>query len=251
MSPARASASPGRIMIVDDDPTVAGIVARYLERDGYEVVEAHDGLAALELAESSKPDLVVLDVMLPYVDGLEVCRRLRSSGSIPIIMLSARGHETDRVVGLELGADDYLAKPFSPRELTARIRSVLRRANSGPAADTDGGSDRISAGHLDIDMAGREVRVHGLSVSLTVREFELLAFLAGRPGRVFTRQVLLERVWGYSFGDTTTVTVHIRRLREKVEDEPSDPQMIETVWGVGYRFRRPGLDPTQPANDAS
>jgi DNA-binding response OmpR family regulator len=238
-------------MIVDDDPTVAGIVARYLERDGYEVLQAHDGLEALELAESSKPDLVVLDVMLPYVDGLEVCRRLRSNGSIPIIMLSARGHETDRVVGLELGADDYLAKPFSPRELTARIRSVLRRANSGPGADTDGRSDRISAGHLDVDMAGREVRVNGLSVSLTVREFELLAFLAGQPGKVFTRQDLLERVWGYSFGDTSTVTVHVRRLREKVEDDPSDPQMIQTVWGVGYRFKRPEPYPAHVAKDVT
>ncbi len=235
------AARVGRILIVEDDPTVARIVARYLERDGYEVLVAEDGRSGLTLAESMAPDLVVLDVMLPEVDGLEVCRRLRATGSVPIVMLSARGQEIDRIVGLELGADDYLAKPFSPRELTARIRSVLRRSAPADTADrTSGGGGRISAGDVRIDLAAREVSLRGRPIELTLREFDLLAFLASHPDRVFTRQELLESVWGYSFGDTSTVTVHVRRLREKIEADPSRPALVQTVWGVGYRFRPSG-----------
>jgi DNA-binding response OmpR family regulator len=186
----------------------------------------------LKRADAQSPDLVVLDIMLPGLDGLEVCRELRSRAPVPVIMLTARGTEEDRVVGLELGADDYVAKPFSPRELTARVKAVLRRANSQlPEAD-----GTIEAGDLGIDLGAREVRVRGELLALTAREFELLAFVARQPRRVFRREELLEHVWGYTYGDTSTVTVHIRRLREKIEDDPSAPRHLATVWGVGYRF---------------
>jgi DNA-binding response OmpR family regulator len=226
-----------RVLVVDDDETVAGVVARYLERDGFEVTCAHDGSVALDLALAAPPDLVILDLMLPGRDGLEVCRRIREAAPVPIIMLTARGDEADRVMGLELGADDYVAKPFSPRELVARVRSVLRRAQGllpHAAADVP---HSLRAGDVEMDVLGREVRVAGEPVALTVREFELLLFFMLHPSQVFRRQVLLERVWGYSFGDTSTVTVHVRRLREKVEADPANPALIQTVWGVGYRFR--------------
>ena len=222
------------VLVVEDDPTVAEVVVRYLEREGYTVRAASDGLEALELAASRPPDLVVLDVMLPGIDGLEVCRRLRERAPIPVIMLTARGEEEDRVMGLELGADDYVAKPFSPRELMARVHAVLRRARE-PLSGTEP-NGVIEADGLAIDLGAREVRVRGELVSLTAKEFELLAFLAQRPRHVFRREDLLERVWGYTYGDASTVTVHIRRLREKVEDDPSAPTRIATVWGVGYRF---------------
>jgi DNA-binding response OmpR family regulator len=223
------------VLVVDDEPTVREVVSRYLELGGYRVTTAGDGHAALQLALSAQPppDLVVLDLMLPGMDGLEVCRRLRASGSIPIVMLTARGHEADRIVGLELGADDYVVKPFSPRELVARVRSVLRRARGDPAAPRA----RVHAGDVTIDPATREVEVAGRPVALTAREFELLLFLVRHPRQVFTRGQLLQQVWEYTWlGDTSTVTVHTRRLREKVEDNPSDPQRIQTVYGVGYRF---------------
>jgi DNA-binding response OmpR family regulator len=222
-------------MVVEDDPTVADVVVRYLERDGYTVESCGDGLEALERAGRRPPDLVVLDIMLPGIDGLEVCRRLRDAAPIPVIMLTARGDEEDRVLGLELGADDYVAKPFSPRELMARVHAVLRRAHLPLDADPhDGGT--LEADGVVVDLGAREVRLHGELVALTAKEFDLLAFLARRPGHVFRREELLEQVWGYTYGDASTVTVHIRRLREKIEDEPSSPTRIATVWGVGYRF---------------
>ncbi len=225
------------VLVVDDEPTVREVVSRYLELGGYRVLVAADGQAALELALSTQgpPDLVVLDLMLPGMDGLEVCRRLREVAPVPIVMLTALGHETDRIVGLELGADDYVVKPFSPRELVARVRSVLRRTRT--AGDLAGPETGLLAGDLMINPSTREVSVAGRPVALTAREFELMLFLARHPRQVFTRGQLLQQVWEYTWlGDTSTVTVHIRRLREKVEDNPSDPQRVQTVYGVGYRF---------------
>jgi DNA-binding response OmpR family regulator len=226
-----------RVLVVDDDATVAEVVTRYLEREGFDVEAVQDGRTALDRATASPPDLMVLDLMLPGMDGLEVFRNLRSAAPIPVIMLTARGDEADRVIGLELGADDYLAKPFSPRELIARIKSVLRRA-SGPLTPTGPETPTIlRAGDLSVDVPAREVRMGDRPVSLTVREFELLVFLMLHPHQVFRREQLLERVWGYTFGDTSTVTVHVRRLREKVEPDPANPTRIQTVWGVGYKYR--------------
>ena len=226
--------APTRVLVVEDDPTVAEVVTRYLEREGFAVESVGDGHEALAHADAHLPDLVVLDIMLPGLDGLEVCRRLRSHAPIPVVMLTARGSEEDRVLGLDLGADDYVSKPFSPRELTARVKAVLRRAGS-PLGEVDS-AGTVDFDGLQIDLGAREARVHGELATLTAREFELLAFLAGQPRQVFRRDELLEHVWGYTYGDTSTVTVHIRRLREKIEDDPSTPRRITTVWGVGYRF---------------
>jgi DNA-binding response OmpR family regulator len=222
-----------RVLIIEDDPNVAEVVTRYLEREGYAVESAADGLAGLELALSDPPDLVVLDLMLPSLTGLEVCRRLRAKAPVPVIMLTARGDEVDRIAGLELGADDYVSKPFSPRELTARVKAVLRRASGALAAED---AVVLQAGNLEVDAVAHEARLNGELVSLTAREFELLAHLMRNPRRAFRREELLADVWGFSYGDTSTVTVHVRRLREKVEADPSDPRHICTVWGVGYRF---------------
>jgi DNA-binding response OmpR family regulator len=226
--------APTRVLVVEDDPTVAEVVTRYLEREGFVVESVGDGNEALARADAQLPDLVVLDIMLPGLDGLEVCRRLRSRAPIPVVMLTARGSEEDRVLGLELGADDYVSKPFSPRELTARVKAVLRRARS-PLGEVDN-AGTVEYDGLQIDFGAREARVRGELATLTAREFELLAFLVRRPRQVFRRDELLEHVWGYTYGDTSTVTVHIRRLREKIEDDPSTPRRITTVWGVGYRF---------------
>jgi two-component system response regulator ResD len=221
-----------RVLVVDDEPTIREIVVGYLQRDGFETLEAADGTRARELLEQSSPDLVVLDLMLPGTDGLELCRWIRSRSRLPVIMLTARGEESDRIVGLELGADDYVTKPFSPRELAARVRTVLRRAE--PEVVTD---DRLSYDGLVIDSSSREVTKDEEPLRLTAREFDLLWFLASHPRRVFSREHLMRRVWGYSAAlDTGTVTVHVRRLREKIENEPSRPRFLETVWGVGYRF---------------
>jgi DNA-binding response OmpR family regulator len=221
-----------RVLVVDDDPTVAEVITRYLEREGYEVEAVPDGAIALDRALEDLPSLLVLDLMLPGLDGLEVCRRLRSVAPVPVIMLTARGDEEDRVLGLELGADDYLAKPFSPRELTARVKAVLRRA----AEPFSPASGLLAFDDLEIDLDARQVRARGQAVALTAREFDLLAYLARFPLRTFRREELLQRVWGFQYGDTATVTVHIRRLREKVEPEPSEPRHLVTIWGVGYRF---------------
>jgi len=228
--------TPSRVLVVDDDPTVSEVVARYLERDGYAVETVADGRTALDRALAEPPDLVILDLMLPGIDGLEVCRRLRALAPVPIVILTARGQENDRIVGLDLGADDYVAKPFSTKELVARVRAVLRRAR-GPLAPSGPDAPSVYAdGDLEVDVAARQARLAGAVVSLTAREFELLAFLVRHPGRAFRREELLEGVWGYRYGDTSTVTVHVRRLREKIEPDPSHPVRIVTVWGVGYRW---------------
>ena len=220
------------VLVVDDEPTIREIVVGYLQREGYRTLEAADGNRARELLEREPPDLVVLDVMLPGADGLELCRWIRSRSRLPVIMLTARGEESDRIVGLELGADDYVTKPFSPRELAARVRTVLRRAE--PEAVSE---ERLSFNGLVIDSGTREVTKNGAALRLTAREFDLLWFVASHPRRVFSREQIMRRVWGYSSAlDTGTVTVHVRRLREKIEQEPSHPRHLETVWGVGYRF---------------
>jgi DNA-binding response OmpR family regulator len=220
------------VLVVDDEPTIREIVVKYLARDGYRTLEAADGDLARKLVEAERPDLVVLDVMLPGTDGLELCRWIRSGSHLPVIMLTARGEESDRIIGLELGADDYVTKPFSPRELAARVRTVLRRSEPAGAAE-----ERLAFDGLVIDAATHEVTKNGTALRLTAREFQLLWFLASHPERVFSREQLMRRVWGYAAAlDTGTVTVHVRRLREKIEDEPSRPQHLETVWGVGYRF---------------
>lgn len=223
-----------RVLVVDDDATVSDVVSRYLEREGFQVEAVGDGRLALDRAIADPPDLLVLDLMLPGLDGLEVCRRVRAVAPVPIIMLTARGDEDHKVAGLEMGADDYVAKPFSPRELTARIKSVLRRS-AGPAPQS-GRLDPLRAGAIALDPRSREVRISGIPATLTALEFELLAFLMRHPGQVFRREELLEHVWGYTFGDTSTVTVHVRRLREKVEVDAANPLHVRTVWGVGYRF---------------
>ena len=220
------------VLVVDDEPIVREVVVRYLRREGYETLEAADGSRARELLERHEPSLVVLDLMLPGTDGLELCRWIRSRSDLPVIMLTARGEESDRIVGLELGADDYVTKPFSPRELAVRVRAVLRRATAPTRRD-----EKLTFDGLEVDAGAREVTKGGEPLRLTAREFDVLYFLASNPRRVFSRDHLMERVWGYSTAlDTGTVTVHIRRLREKIEDDPSRPRFIETVWGVGYRF---------------
>jgi DNA-binding response OmpR family regulator len=229
--------APTRVLVVDDDATVSEVVARYLQREGFVVETVADGRTALDRALSEPPDLVVLDLMLPGIDGLEICRRLRALAPVPIVILTARGQENDRIIGLDLGADDYVAKPFSTKELVARIRAVLRRAR-GPLAAAAPGSH--VDGDLEVDIAARQARLRGEVVALTAREFELLAFLVRHPRQAFRREEILEQVWGYRYGDTSTVTVHVRRLREKVEPDPANPVRIATVWGVGYRWEGAG-----------
>jgi DNA-binding response OmpR family regulator len=220
------------VLVVDDEPIVREVVVRYLAREGYRTLEAADGTSTRGVIEDSDLDLVVLDVMLPGTDGLELCRWIRGRSELPVIMLTARGEEADRIVGLELGADDYVTKPFSPRELAARVRSVLRRSGSGgPAAAA------LEFGNVQLERETRDVRKAGAPVRLTAKEFDLLWFLASHPRRVFSRDQLMASVWGYTAAlDTGTVTVHIRRLREKIEDDPSQPRYLETVWGIGYRL---------------
>ena len=220
------------VLVVDDEPIVREVVVRYLQHEGYTTLEANDGERARILLEAEKPDLVVLDVMLPGVDGLELCRWIRSKSELPVILLTARGEEADRIVGLELGADDYVTKPFSPRELAARVRTVLRRSAAPVEAD-----ERLTFDGLELDAATREVRKGTEELKLTAKEFDLLWFLASNPRKVFSRDQLMSRVWGYEAAlDTGTVTVHVRRLREKIEERPSHPRFLQTVWGVGYRF---------------
>jgi DNA-binding response OmpR family regulator len=226
--------SATRVLVVDDEPMVRDVLARYLEKEGYEVDVAEDGEQALDALASQVPDLVLLDLMLPRVDGLEVLRRMRERTPTAVIMLTARGEETDRVVGLELGADDYVTKPFSPREVVARVRAVLRRSSMKPSTGTPG---IVTVGDLEIDGLGRGAQLRGVPIKLTRKEFDLLLLLASNPGRAFTRSELLEEVWDFAWdGDTSTVTVHVRRLREKIETDPSEPRHLVTVWGVGYRF---------------
>jgi len=224
-----------KILVVDDEHMVTEVLERYLRREGFDVATAGDGEAALRLAREWAPDLVVLDLMLPQRDGLDVCRTLRGESRLPIIILTAKGEETDRIVGLELGADDYVVKPFSPRELVARIKAVLRRAAEQASVPQAGEALRMPGFYLNPKT--RAVESLGKKVDLTAKEFDLLYFLASHPGQVFTREQLMNDVWDYTYaGDASTVTVHIRRLREKLEPEPARPRFLKTVWGVGYKF---------------
>lgn len=223
-----------KILVVDDEPAILELVTYNLEQAGFTAITAADGETALKLVEKEKPDLVILDVMLPKIDGFEICRTLRARGNTPILMLTARREEVDRVLGLELGADDYLTKPFSPRELVARVRAILRRVSEGSNRQ----EGMIAVGDLVINPDSHEVKMRGKPVDLTLKEYQLLKFLAENPGRVFTREALLDRLWeGEYFGDTRTIDVHIRHLREKIEEDPSNPRYILTVRGVGYKFR--------------
>ncbi len=223
----------GSVLVVDDEPTVTDVVSRYLERAGYSAHVAADGATALAVAGETSPDLVVLDLMMPGMDGLEVMHRLREREQVSVILLTARGEPSDRIAGLRQGADDYVVKPFSPGELVARVDAVLRRAHA-PAER----AEPIAFDELEIDPAGRRVTRAGDEIGLTQLEFDLLLHLARHPGQVFSRDQLMDTVWGYSFyTDTSTVTVHMRRLRAKIEDDPSEPRRLQTVWGVGYRFQ--------------
>lgn len=224
-----------QVLVVDDEPMVREVVVRYLERDGVRVHEVGDGDAALAWLGSNRPDLVVLDIMLPGTDGLAVLRRIRADGDVPVVLLTARTDEVDRVVGLELGADDYVVKPFSPRELAARVRNMLRRASAAPPPPA---AAALDFGALRVDPGAREVAVDGAVVPLTPKEFDLLHVLARSPRQVFSRSQLLELVWESSpdFQDPATVTVHVGRLRQKLEPDPDHPRWIVTAWGVGYRF---------------
>lgn len=223
-----------KVLVVDDEPTVREVVANYLRRDGHQVAEAADGSEALQLLQADPPDLVVLDMMLPGTNGLDILRHVRSTSDTPVIMLTARAEESDRVAGLELGADDYVVKPFSPRELAARVNGVLRRTNGrqpGPLAP-------LVHGALTVDPRSRTVTLGGATIEFTPKEFDVLAFLAASPRQVFSRAQLLESVWQSSpdWQDPATVTVHVRRIRNKLEVDPENPRWITTVWGVGYRF---------------
>jgi DNA-binding response OmpR family regulator len=234
---ARPDRQPGgRILVVDDEPHIVELIRYNLARDGFDVSVAYDGADALQKTREGTPDLVILDLMLPYVDGLEVCRHLRRESPVPILVLTAKDGEQDRVRGLELGADDYVTKPFSPRELVARVRAILRRTAR------DGHPPReapVSSGGLVLDPATHEVRLHDRPVELTTKEFDLLRLLMSHPNQVFTRDFLLEHIWGYEyFGSTRTVDMHISRLREKIEDDPNTPTYIVTVRGVGYKFKK-------------
>jgi DNA-binding response OmpR family regulator len=234
----RAPADGALVLVVDDDDTVAEVVNAYLENAGLEAVHVSNGSDALRCIAEMSPDLVVLDLMLPDVDGLEVCRRVRQDSDVPVIMLTALGTEVDRVLGLEVGADDYITKPFSPRELVLRVQSVLRRAGAA-GRERDGAP--ITDGDLVVDPEAHTARLGSDDLALTSREFDLLKHFLAHPGRAFTRDELMDQVWGWSFGDKSTVTVHVRRLREKVETDPTNPVRLVTVWGVGYRW-----DPAAP-----
>ncbi|MFI5086558.1 MAG: response regulator transcription factor [Actinomycetales bacterium] len=231
--PAAGAPDPGnrRILLVEDEELIAHVVRDYLVKEGFVVDMASDGFTALHLAATNNPDLIILDRMLPGLDGAEVCRRLRETMTVPIILLTALGTEEDRILGLEMGADDYISKPFSPRELVLRVKSVLRRSIAEFAPEA-----RLELAGFALDPAARTVSQDGRELSLTAREFELLAFFLRRPHQVFSREELIRAVWGWDFGDLSTVTVHVRRLREKIESDATSPQLLKTVWGVGYRF---------------
>jgi DNA-binding response OmpR family regulator len=221
-----------KVLVVDDDPGIVKVVRAYLKQEGFQVLVAYDGKKAMQIARNDKPDLVVLDLMLPEMDGWEVCRALRKESDVPIIMLTARVEETDKLIGLELGADDYVTKPFSPRELVARVRTVLRRVRGAPPKP-----ERISRGEISVDLSRHAVTVRGETVDLTPTEFELLAALLQDAGRTFTRTQLLEQVQGYAYeGYERTIDVHIKNLRQKIEENPRNPRHIKTVYGVGYKF---------------
>lgn len=233
---AHSATDPGevgnrRILLVEDEATIAQVVHDYLVKEGFQVDMAGDGFSALQLARTHNPDLIILDRMLPGLDGVEVCRRIRLDQSMPIIMLTALNAEEDRILGLEMGADDYVTKPFSPRELVLRVKSVLRRSITEFTPEPT-----VEVAGFVLNPASRIVRHHGTELALTAREFDLLAFFLRRPNQVFSRGALIKAVWGWDFGDLSTVTVHVRRLREKIEAVPTAPVLLKTVWGVGYRF---------------
>ena len=226
----------GKVLVVDDEQSIVDILQFNLEKEGFSVCTGSDGLQALTLFEREKPDIVLLDVMMPKMDGLEVCRKIRETSNVPILMLTARAEEVDKVLGLELGADDYITKPFSVRELMARVRTNIRRS-AAAAALTQQQKKSQTAGDLHLDMEKFEVYKRGQALDVTLREMELLRFLMESRGQIFSREVLMERVWSYEhYGDVRTVDVTIRRLREKIEDEPSNPEYILTKRGVGYYF---------------
>jgi DNA-binding response OmpR family regulator len=225
----------GRVLVVDDDETVRDVVRRYLEVAGFTVDQAGDGAQGLAQFAAHEPDLVVLDVMMPGINGLEVCKRLRQVSQVPIVMLTALGEEENRIAGLQLGADDYVTKPFSPKELALRVASVLRRARMPRPAPA---AAELADGDLRLQMTARTATLAGRELPLTSREFDLLAFFLAHPGVAYSRADLLEKVWGWDFGDQSTVTVHVRRLREKIERDPAKPARVATVWGVGYRYDR-------------
>lgn len=226
-----------RILVADDDSNITDVCRRYLEREGYTIVTATDGMEAIELWRSHKPGLIVLDLMMPRKNGWEVCNEIRQTEDVPIVMLTARGEEQDRLMGLTMGADDYLTKPFSPRELVLRVKAILRRMRTAQATSAITPMHTISYEGLTIDFVKREVEIGGQVIDLTVTEFDMLYLLASHPGQVFSRNQMLSKIWDFSYeGDTTTVTVHIRRLREKIEQNASDPKYIKTVWGIGYKF---------------
>ncbi len=229
----RGRGAPARVLVIEDDRILGDVIARYLAHEGMAVDVVANGREGLERALETLPDLVVLDLMLPGLNGIEVFKRLRQAAPIPVVMLTARGSEEDRVAGLELGADDYVAKPFSPRELAARVRAVLRRAAGGVASNVGA---VMTSGGVTVDLVAHEAVVDGKVLALTVKEFDLLAHFVANPGRAFRREELLQAVWGYSMGDTATITVHVRRFREKVEIDPSNPTHLCTVRGVGYRW---------------
>jgi DNA-binding response OmpR family regulator len=226
---------PQTILVVEDNTKMVNLLRLYLEREGFDVVATYDGRAALEAVERTRPSLIVLDLMLPHVDGIEICRQVRAGSDVPILMLTARVDEVDKLLGLSLGADDYVTKPFSPRELVARVRAILRRAGTATAP---GATGPLRSGDLALNPATHEVALNDRPVDLTAKEFELLKLLLGHPNRVFTRDFLLEHIWGYDYyGSTRTVDMHISRLREKIEDDPAAPTFIVTVRGVGYKFK--------------
>lgn len=237
--------SKQQILVVDDERTVREVLRRYLELENFQVIEAETGTKALELLQNLQPDLIILDIMLPGIDGLAITRKLRNpqdysplslNGEVPIILLTARTEELDRITGFEVGADDYVVKPFSPRELVARVKAILRRTGTSPA-NTE---TPIQFKDITLDPRSRTVIVKGVEISLTAKEFDLLWFLARHPRQVFSRMQLLDNVWGYEFyGDESTVTVHVRRLREKIETDAAKPVYIQTVWGIGYKFDAP------------
>ena len=237
------------VLVVDDDPTITDVVSRYLTKAGFIVSTAADGPSALSLVRSAQPDLVVLDLMLPGMSGLEVCRELRATSTVAVLMLTALAEAADRIVGLEFGADDYLAKPFEPRELVLRVEAVLRRVQAGTVRPP---SDVLKDGNLVVDLPAHSATLDGAELSLTAREFDLLAHLMRNPREAMSRDQLLKDVWGWSYGDESTVTVHVRRLREKIETDVAVPRRLVTVWGVGYRFDPQHDDQdTSPAADIS
>ncbi len=222
-----------KILVIDDEDNVCEVVRLYLTKEGYDVLKAHDGLEGLQKVKKEKPDFIILDIMLPEMSGWEVCRRIRETYDVPIIMLTAKGDEVDRIMGLEMGADDYITKPFSPGELVARVRAILRRAQGDAKLE----NEQLMFRNLHIDSSKRKALFNNKELILTPKEFDLLWFLANNPGRVFNREEILEKVWGYEyFGDGRTVDAHIKRLRKKLEDNPDSPQFIHTIWGVGYKF---------------